>query len=207
VIRLTFEYIERSQLVLTTSDFSTIQEAEAKITGEPSRKMMINSSGTAHLVNLDYRGLLLEDMETGETKLIGEGVTRTDPVVESTIAPVVETIVEAIATPVLGPVAPIAASVVGSVVEAVEETIMEPEILSPGETTSSFDGGENLPEIPTKFKSFRDFFQDQNRMRNGFLNSIAEKMSKGNDILKFMDQKLDEENQYVDVLREKYLGK
>lgn len=207
MIRLTFEYVERSQLVLVTSDFSTIDDAETKITGEPSRKMMINSSGTAHLVNLDYRGLLIEDMETGESKLIGEGITRTDPVVESTIAPVIETVVEVIATPVLGSVAPIAASVIGDVIETIEENVMEPEVLTPGETTSNFDGGENLPEIPTKFKSFRDFFQEQNRMRNGFLNSIAEKMSKGNEVLKFMDQKLDEENQYVDVLREKYLGK
>ena len=84
---------------------------------------------------------------------------------------------------------------------------MEQEVLNPDETTKSFEGGENLPEIPAKFKSFRDFFQDQNRVRNSFLNSIAEKMSKGNEVLKFMDDKLNEENEYVDALREKYLGK
>jgi hypothetical protein len=182
VIRLTFEYEEKSQVVLTTSDFSSIDDAEAKITGEPSRKMMINSSGTAHLVTLDYKGLLIEDLDTGVAKLVGQGVTRSDPVAESTIVP-------------------------EEVVETREEPIMEPEVLSPGETTSNFEGGENLPEIPTKFKSFRDFFQEQNRVRNSFLNAIAEKMSKGNEVLKFMDNKLNEENDYVEALREKYLGK
>ena len=187
MIRLTFEYEGKSQVVLTTSDFSSTEDAESKITGELSRKMMINSGGTSHLVTLDYRGLLIENLDTGEVKLIGEGITRNDPVVDTTIVP------EEVPTP--------------EVETKEEEKMMEPEVLDPEQTTRNFEGGENLPEIPTKFKSFRDFFQEQNRMRNSFLNAIAEKMSKGNEVLKLMDEKLNEENEYVEALREKYLGK
>ena len=85
MIRLTFEYEGKSQVVLTTSDFSSIEDTEAKIIGEPSRKMMINADGTAHLVALDYRGLLIEDLDAGVSKLIGEGTTRVEPVIDKTI--------------------------------------------------------------------------------------------------------------------------
>lgn len=164
-------------LIIETEQFSSIDEIKEELLFNPAKNLMITDTAS--------NGRMVKtDFISAKIEQIIDGNIISE-----------YTIDKATGEPISSPVA--------EIVEIPEEKEVMSEVIEP-EVMPEID---NLPEIPTKFKSFRDFFLEQNRVQNSWLQSIAEKMQKRNEVLKAIDNRLDEENDAVEALRTKFIGK
>lgn len=183
IYNLVIKYVD-NDVALQTQQFNDIESVKQHFLNNKDRNIMIyDVNNQGHLLETNFNSVSIEWIDENG---IAQNVIadRNNEAIENIKVNVneVETNVKEIEM---------------SDVNETNETII-PEILSDNET---------LPEIPTKFKGFRDFFQEQNRLRNTWLNAIAEKMAKANELLKCIDEKLDQENISVEELQKRFIGK
>lgn len=194
--RLFIDYEDQDQLRIETTDFATMDELKERLILDPSKKLVIHEGANGILVRKDFIKATAQEIIDGN--VVHEEVwTRNASVITAETVMSSEASEEIIDVP--SPDASTLKELEKQEIMPEETPVYEPEYIAPE--------SENLPEIPTKFKSFRDFFMEENRQCNSFLNSIAEKMAKRKEVLRAFDEELNKENDFVEEMRQKFVKK